>query len=301
MSVKDRIREVRNYIGLSQEALASSTGSKRTTIAGYENGISLPHAEFLTELSVKYRINPNWVLTGQGNMFNEVSGPPKSRLEQEFEEVIDSRTNPKFASIEERLARLEASIDDSRAPAAGGIAGNPAGETVPGYGAEGGDGGAFTGEGEPEYGAEERVSIPYVENIAAGPPIAQSEDQSGSVSVPARLIRKGRYYAASIRGASMAEAGIRDGDLVLIRHAGAPVSGAVQVVRYQGRSTLKRLREVEGGGWELHYEDGTGRVIPVDSGDYEVQGEFVAILPQKGGEGGPPEGRRTREKPFENR
>jgi hypothetical protein len=52
------------------------------------------------------------------------------------------------------------------------------------------------------------------------------------------------------------------------------------VVRYKGRSTLKCLREVEGKGWELHYEDGTGTVIPVDSGQYEVQGDFVAVLPE---------------------
>jgi SOS-response transcriptional repressor LexA len=76
----------------------------------------------------------------------------------------------------------------------------------------------------------------------------------------------------------MTEAGIRDGDTVLVRHADMPKNGAVQVVRYKGKSTLKRLREVEGG-WELHYEDGTGTVVPVDSGQYEVQGDFVAVLP----------------------
>jgi len=78
----------------------------------------------------------------------------------------------------------------------------------------------------------------------------------------------------------MTEAGIRDGDTVLIRCGEAPRDGAIQVVRYKGKSTLKRLREVEGKGWELHYEDGTGRAIPVDSGQYEVQGDFTAVLPE---------------------
>jgi SOS-response transcriptional repressor LexA len=157
---------------------------------------------------------------------------------------------------------------------------------------------------EPEYEAEpeERVQIPYVEDIAAGPPIPQSEDQTGLVSVPARFIKKGfQYYAASIKGGSMTEAGIRDKDLVLIRHTSAPVDRAIQVVRHQGKSTLKRLREVEGSGWELHYEDGSGKVVLLDSGDYEVQGEFVAVLPGKAVPEGRKKGRQTHEKPLENR
>jgi hypothetical protein len=89
--------------------------------------------------------------------------------------------------------------------------------------------------------------------------------------------------------------------LVLIRHAGAPADGAIQVVRYRGKSTLKRLREVEGKGWEMHYEDGSGKVLLPDSGDYEVQGEFVAVLPGIDVPGGGKKGRRMREKPFENR
>ena len=71
MEVKERLREARNFLKLSQEALAMETGSQRTTVAGYESGISLPRAEFLKELSIKYKINPNWILTGQGDMLTE--------------------------------------------------------------------------------------------------------------------------------------------------------------------------------------------------------------------------------------
>ena len=71
MEVKERLREARNFLKLSQEALAMETGSQRTTVAGYESGISLPRAEFLKELSIKYGISPNWILTGQGDMLTE--------------------------------------------------------------------------------------------------------------------------------------------------------------------------------------------------------------------------------------
>jgi len=69
MDIKDRVRDARSSLKLSQEALAIETGSQRTTVAGYENGISLPKAEFLRELSIKYGINPNWILTGEGEMY----------------------------------------------------------------------------------------------------------------------------------------------------------------------------------------------------------------------------------------
>jgi SOS-response transcriptional repressor LexA len=222
-------------------------------------------------------------------MLNKEVQPSKSRLDQDIEEAIDFRTNPKFAAIEERLAQLEERLEAS----SGGKDDYAAADSRS-------DGG-FTGEPEPEYEAEKRAVIPFVEDIAAGPPIAQSEDQTGSVSVPARLIKKGfRYYAADIRGTSMAEAGIRDGDRVLIRHTDVPADGAIQVVRYQGKSTLKRLRETEDKGWELHYEDGSGKVVALDSGDYEVQGEFVAVLPQSAVPEGRKKGRETHEKPFKN-
>jgi SOS-response transcriptional repressor LexA len=204
-------------------------------------------------------------------MLNREVQPSKSRLDQELEEVIDSRTIPQFAAIEKRLAQLEERLDQ-KDPTAGDYTQDP----EPGYAAVAED------EPESEYEAEPMTKIPYVENIAAGAPIAQSEDQTGRVAVPARLIKKGfRYYAADIRGTSMAEAGIRDGDRVLIRHTDTPIDGAIQVVRHRGRSTLKRLREIEGKGWEMHYEDGSGKVVLLDSRDYEVQGEFVAILPSE--------------------
>ena len=242
-----------------------------------------PNAEFLTRIIIKFNINPEWLENETAPMFREnkaeTAVSQKSRLDQELEQVIFSQVSPHFTAIEERLARLEERLDR-----------------------KGPFNGDFTAEPEPEYEAEEQVKIPYVESIAAGPPIPQSEDQTGHISVPARYIKKGRrYYAAAIRGASMSETGIRDGDTVLVRCTDTPANGAIQVLRYQGKSTLKRLREVEGGGWEMHYEDGSGKVVPLDSGDYEVQGEFVAVLPGIGVPEGRKKGRQTHEKPFENR
>ncbi|MDR2185420.1 MAG: XRE family transcriptional regulator [Treponema sp.] len=285
MTIGDRFKLLRAKLGLNQSELAREIGANPSIISDIERGDKEPSKKIISSLILKYRVNSNWLLTERGDIFVKEALTAKSPLEQNLDEIIAA--HPKFAAIEERLARLEASVEDKGSYAA----------------PETGEGGGFTGEPEPEYEVEERVKIPYVENIAAGPPITQSEDLSGTVPVPARFIRKGfRYYAASIRGTSMAEAGIRDGDLVLIRSIDTPVDGAIQVVRYQGKSTLKRLREREDKGWELHYEDGSGKVIPVgDSEDYEIQGEFVAVLPGAQVPDRGKRGPRTREEPFKNR
>jgi transcriptional regulator with XRE-family HTH domain len=80
MEIKERLRKARVSLELSQEALAKETGQQRSTVAGYENGISLPKAEFLRELSIKYGISSNWILTGQGKMFIR---PPQTGQEGE--------------------------------------------------------------------------------------------------------------------------------------------------------------------------------------------------------------------------
>jgi SOS-response transcriptional repressor LexA len=272
MIIGDRFKAVRQMLGLNQAQMAKELSINPSLISDIERGDKEPSKKVITSLITRYKINANWLLAEEGDIHIKQANGEKSQFERELEQIIEinvkRQTGDKFSEIDTRLSELEEQLKRER--------------LSPHQ-----DGPLYTAEPEPEYDteaeheAEKQVQITYVEDIAAGPPIAQSEDQTGLVSVPARLVKKGsRYYAASIRGGSMSEAGIRDGDMVLIRHTGTPADRAIQVVRYHGKSTLKRLREVEGKGWELHYEDGSGRVVLLDSGDYEVQGEFVAILPK---------------------
>jgi SOS-response transcriptional repressor LexA len=261
MVIGDRFKEIREKLGLNQSELARSIGANPSIISDIERGDKEPSKKIISALIFKYRINSNWLLTEQGDMYIKDDLPQKSRLEQDLDDTIAA--HPKFTEIESRLTALETMLKQ----------GKPS---------PGGEGPLHTSDPAPEYGGEEEeyAEIPYVWDIAAGPPIAQSDDRGETAAVPARLLRKGwRYYAATIRGGSMAETGIRDGDMVLVRCTDAPRDGAIQVVRYKDKSTLKLLKEAEGGAWELHYRDGSGRAIRCDSGEYETQGEFEAVLP----------------------
>jgi SOS-response transcriptional repressor LexA len=79
----------------------------------------------------------------------------------------------------------------------------------------------------------------------------------------------------------MTAAGIPDGCTVFIRRSDVPRDGAIQVVRCGGKSTLKRMRENEDHTWTLRYEDNSERFISLGKDeDYQVQGDFVAVLPE---------------------
>jgi len=278
MGIGDRLKQARETLGLKQTEIAKALGVQSNFLSNIERGAKKPTKELIELFSSRYKINANWLLTGEGDMVIENTAAKTTPLIKEMENLIKGVTSQRFSEIETRLFALESLLGKKK----------PYPETTTGN-----DGPVYSDQSKPEYlraaeptaaygdEEEEREETPYVWDIAAGPPIAIDEDRSETVAVPSRLLRKGeRYYAATVRGGSMAEAGIRDGDLVLIRCADVPRDGAIQVVRYQDKSTLKRLREVEGKGWELHYQDGTGRVIFCDSNEYETQGEFEAILPK---------------------
>lgn len=89
----------------------------------------------------------------------------------------------------------------------------------------------------------EVVTLPLYGKIAAGTPIEALRDESESVEVPAGLVDGGDHYALKVEGDSMVEAGIFDGDTVLIRRCDTAENGAIVVALVdEDEVTLKRLR-----------------------------------------------------------
>jgi SOS-response transcriptional repressor LexA len=124
-----------------------------------------------------------------------------------------------------------------------------------------------------------------MENVAAGPPIAQSEDLSDFIKVSRKFLKEKKLkpencYAVHVIGESMTEI-IPDGSTAIIRRSDVPKNGFIQVVQLRGKSTLKRMREHEDN-WAMHYEDGTGLFVDLKNKEYQIQGDFVDILPEEG-------------------
>lgn len=89
----------------------------------------------------------------------------------------------------------------------------------------------------------DNVVLPLYGKIAAGTPIEALRDHSRTVDMPASLIGSGEHYALEVEGDSMIEAGIHDGDTVIIRRCDTADNGAIVVALVDNEVvTLKRLR-----------------------------------------------------------
>ncbi|SFG53819.1 transcriptional repressor LexA [Methylobacterium gossipiicola] len=87
------------------------------------------------------------------------------------------------------------------------------------------------------------ITIPVMGRIAAGTPIAAIQEQSHSVTLSPDFLSGGEHYALEVRGDSMVEAGILDGDLVVIRKQDTANTGDIIVALIDDEeATLKRLR-----------------------------------------------------------
>ena len=87
------------------------------------------------------------------------------------------------------------------------------------------------------------VAIPVMGRIAAGTPIEAIQNHSHTISVPADMLSTGEHFALEVRGDSMIEAGILDGDTVLIRKSDSADTGDIVVALVDDEeATLKRLR-----------------------------------------------------------
>jgi repressor LexA len=88
------------------------------------------------------------------------------------------------------------------------------------------------------------VSVPLMGRIAAGVPISAIQTHSTDVLCPPDLLGKGEHFALEVRGDSMIEAGIHDGDIVIIKRTDSADSGDIVVALVEDEeATLKRLRK----------------------------------------------------------
>lgn len=91
--------------------------------------------------------------------------------------------------------------------------------------------------------SEGSVNVPLVGRIAAGTPIEALQNKISDVPVPGGMIGRGDHYALEVTGDSMINAGILDGDTVIIQEADTAQTGEIVVALVdESEATLKRLR-----------------------------------------------------------
>ncbi len=122
------------------------------------------------------------------------------------------------------------------------------------------------------------VQLPLYGRIAAGLPIEALRDSGAQIEVPVALLSNGEHYALEVAGDSMIEAGILDGDTVIIRRGESADNGQIIVALIDDAEvTLKRLRR-RGNSVALEPANKRHeiRIFPADR--VKVQGRLVALL-----------------------
>ena len=121
------------------------------------------------------------------------------------------------------------------------------------------------------------VHLPLYGRIAAGQPIEALRD-SATIEVPAALLGQGEHYALEVAGDSMVEAGILDGDTVLIRRSDSADSGSIVVALIdETEVTLKRLRK-RGNSVALEPANARYETRIFGPDRVKVQGRLVGLL-----------------------
>ena len=114
--------------------------------------------------------------------------------------------------------------------------------------------------------------------VAAGTPIAAIQHEQGRYPVPEAMLGAGEHYMLEIEGDSMIEAGILNGDLVVIKRVDTASSGEIVVALVEGEeATLKRLRK-KGGSIALEPANRAYETRIFGPDQVEVQGKLVGLI-----------------------
>jgi repressor LexA len=122
------------------------------------------------------------------------------------------------------------------------------------------------------------VAVPVMGRIAAGTPIEALQTRSHTISVPPDMLGSGEHYALEVRGDSMMDAGILDGDTVLIqRNESADTGDIVVALIDEEEATLKRFRR-RGASIALEPANAAYEVRILPPNRVRIQGKLIGLF-----------------------
>ena len=121
-------------------------------------------------------------------------------------------------------------------------------------------------------------NLPVMGRIAAGVPISAIQHRTHDVSVPQTMLGQGRHYALEVKGDSMIELGINDGDVVVIRETQVADDGDIVVALVEDEeATLKRFRR-NGLSIALEAANPAYKTRFFNDDQVKVQGRLVGLI-----------------------
>ena len=124
--------------------------------------------------------------------------------------------------------------------------------------------------------SESLLEIPLIGRVMAGKPVEVFENHE-PILVPPMLLRAGPHFVMEVRGDSMIDDGIREGDLVVVQQQVAPNNGDTVVAVVHGEATIKRFYR-HGPIVELRPANAQMTALQVDAQDVEVKGVVAGLI-----------------------
>jgi repressor LexA len=119
------------------------------------------------------------------------------------------------------------------------------------------------------------VQVPVLGRIAAGGPILAEQVVEDVFSLPKQLVGEGTLFLLEVKGDSMIEAAICDGDYVVVRQQPDAVNGDIVAALIGEEATVKTFKRIPGQVWLLPHNPAYS---PIDGNEASILGKVVAVL-----------------------
>jgi len=121
------------------------------------------------------------------------------------------------------------------------------------------------------------IELPLIGRVAAGAPIEPLE-QHDTISVPEELVGRGETFVLRVKGTSMVQEGILDGDYVVVQSRTQADNGDMVVALVRGEATVKRFYREKAGMIRLQPASEGLSPILARAGDVEIRGVVTAVM-----------------------
>ena len=119
------------------------------------------------------------------------------------------------------------------------------------------------------------VDVPLVGNVAAGEPILAEENITDTITLPTDIVGDAPSFLLSVRGESMIEAGINDGDYVVVKEQPVANNGDIVVALLEDGATVKRFYKERD---HIRLQPENSSMEPIITTDCSIAGKVVAVF-----------------------
>lgn len=126
-----------------------------------------------------------------------------------------------------------------------------------------------------EFAAHKIVHVPIIGRVAAGQPILAQENIEDTFPVPSELVKSDTVFMLKVQGDSMIDAGILDGDLVLVRQQHTANNGDIVVALLEDEATVKRFYKEKD---RIRLQPENQYMEPIYVRDVSILGKVIGVF-----------------------